>query len=160
MLLQKLVEVIKSEHPLAFRIGSYAAMPHEPDLSLLHALLPNVQFHYPLVKNEQEMEFYHVSDPDTLARGRFGILEPSPRHHPPVQEADLDLILVPGLAFDLQGYRLGQGAGYYDRFLSKVPLVPRIGVSFSSQHLPTLPSEPHDIAMGSLVSERGFQRVS
>lgn len=160
MLLQKLTDVIKSVHPAAFRIGTFAAMPHEPDLSLLHVLLPNVQFHYPLVKSAEEIEFFHVSNPDTLEVGRFGIREPGPNHHPPVRAADLDLILVPGLAFDLQGNRLGQGAGHYDRYLSQVPLIPRIGISLSSQHLPALPSEPHDIAMDSLVSERGLQRVS
>lgn len=155
MLVQKLADYIKSDYPQATRIGLYSALPHEPELSLLHTLLPDIQFHYPLVQDSEKIEFHHVSDPETLKEGRFGVLEPAPLIHPPLEATDLHLILVPGLAFDLAGNRLGHGAGYYDRYLSQIPLTPRIGISFSSQHLPTLPTESHDIAMNSLISERG-----
>ena len=154
-LVQKIADQIKSGYPQATRIGIYSALPHEPDLSLLHILLPNVQFHYPLVTDPETIEFHHVSDPENLEKGAFGVKEPKPMSHPPLAASDLHLILVPGLAFDLQGNRLGHGAGYYDRLLAEIPQTPRIGVSFSSQHLPELPNEPHDMAMNLLVSERG-----
>lgn len=157
-LLQTLVDCIKTDYPDALRIATYAALPLEADLSLLHAMLPEMQFHYPLVLNEHEMSFHLVSNPTTLAAGQFGILEPNPQVHPPVEAADFDLVLVPGLAFDLAGHRLGHGAGYYDRFLSKIPFVPRLGIALASQHLPALPAEPHDERVALLISDRGRTR--
>ena len=160
MLVQKVSNQIKSDYPQASHIGLYSALPHEPDLSILHILLPDIQFHYPLVRDSEKMEFHHVSDPESLVEGQFGVREPNPMQHPPLTASVLHLILVPGLAFDLRGNRLGHGAGYYDRYLSQIPSTPRIGVSFSSQHLPSVPHESHDIAMNLLISERGKLEIS
>lgn len=153
--MQTLVDCIRSDYPRALRVASFAALPHEVDLSLLHAMLPEIQLHYPLVLNEHEIAFHLVSDSATLVSGRFGIPEPNPMTHPPVDAGSIDLVLVPGLAFDLAGHRLGHGAGYYDRFLSQIPLIPRIGIALASQHLPALPSEPHDEQVSLLISDRG-----
>jgi len=64
-----------------------------------------------------------------------------------------DLILVPGLAFDREGYRMGRGGGFYDRWLQKYPAVPKIGLCFSCQLVDQVPREPHDKQMDSLVTE-------
>lgn len=159
-LLQTLVDCLRNDYPTARRIATFSALPHEVDLSLLHAMLPTIQLHYPLVLNEHELAFHLVSDHSTLTPGRFGIHEPNPAIHPPVDVASIDLVLVPGLAFDLAGHRLGHGAGYYDRFLSQIPLIPRIGIALASQHLPTLPAEPHDEQVALLISDRGKVRCS
>ncbi|WP_200392851.1 5-formyltetrahydrofolate cyclo-ligase [Roseibacillus ishigakijimensis] len=154
-LVHRLAEYIKSRFPNARRIGTYAAMANEPDIALLAKLLPDRQFAYPLVLNRYEIAFHVVTDPATLEKGTFGIREPQPRIHPHLAAQDLDLVLVPGLSFDLKGRRLGQGAGYYDRFLAEIPMTPTIGITYSSQLLPRVPAEPHDRSMDYLASDRG-----
>ena len=67
---------------------------------------------------------------------------------------ELDVICVPGLAFDLQGNRLGQGGGWYDRVLAQAPDALKIGVCFETQILQNVPHEPHDIAMNFVVTEQ------
>jgi 5-formyltetrahydrofolate cyclo-ligase len=102
-----------------------------------------------------------IADPEKdLARGHYGVREPRPEL-PPEDLADLrgmDTVwLVPGLAFDPQGHRLGRGAGYYDRLLAGV-VGPRIGVAQDWQILPSVPAEPHDAILTMVVSEnRMFQ---
>ena len=113
---------------------------------------------YPLVHPDHRLGFHHVSDPDTLNRGHFGIMEPDPASHPQVSVEKIDAFLCPGLAFDASGTRLGRGGGFYDRALGKArPDAGRIGVCFSLQMAETLPCESHDIVMESLVSEDGVR---
>jgi 5-formyltetrahydrofolate cyclo-ligase len=64
-----------------------------------------------------------------------------------------DWILVPGLAFDRAGRRLGYGAGYYDRLLARLPGVPRIAVAFSIQVIDQIPVDDHDLPVDILVTE-------
>ncbi len=68
-----------------------------------------------------------------------------------------DLVIVPGLAFTADGGRLGQGGGWYDRFLSRIrPDCTTVGVCFVEQLLDALPTEPHDIAVDHVVTEHGL----
>jgi 5-formyltetrahydrofolate cyclo-ligase len=93
------------------------------------------------------------SGPD-LVPGPFGAREPAgdtPASPP-------DLVLVPGLAFDPAGFRLGRGGGFYDRFLESLPS-PRpalCGVGFSGQIVPSIPREPHDARVDFLLTEKGL----
>lgn len=88
-------------------------------------------------------------DPDTgFAVGDFNILEPQNKPY----EGDFDLVIVPGVAFDPQGNRMGRGKGYYDRFLVKYPAVKKIGICFDFQLVDEIPAEPHDIRMDEVVS--------
>lgn len=80
---------------------------------------------------------------DGLAAGPHGVLEPLGTA---VGVADVDLVVVPGLAFTTDGVRLGRGGGHYDRFLASCP-APAIGVCFAEQLVDALPVEPHDIRM-------------
>lgn len=85
---------------------------------------------------------------------QFGIREPGPSHiniHPP---AVLDFVLVPGLAFDREGGRIGFGAGYYDRFLKEVgDHVIRVGVAFHFQVLETIPQTEFDVPVQKILTE-------
>ena len=67
-----------------------------------------------------------------------------------------DLVIVPGLAFDPTGARLGRGKGYYDRWLGANPAVKTLGVCFSCQILEKLPAEPHDAHVDAILTEQGF----
>ncbi|MBI1952684.1 MAG: 5-formyltetrahydrofolate cyclo-ligase [Candidatus Omnitrophica bacterium] len=85
-------------------------------------------------------------------RGAFGIPEPAVGRRVPM--AAIDLVVVPGLAFDRELRRLGRGGGYFDRFLAKVPRrVPRVGLAFRFQLLKELPWEPHDQPVSKVIAD-------
>ncbi len=89
-----------------------------------------------------------------LAKGHYAIPEPAS------EAADLRntplLVLVPGLAFDRKGHRLGMGGGYYDRFLASHPLAVPCGICFGRQLFSSLPYDPWDIPMAAVCTEREF----
>jgi 5-formyltetrahydrofolate cyclo-ligase len=101
------------------------------------------------------LALYAVDDLERdVAPGYRGIPEPRPERGRPVPIDALDLVLVPGVAFDLQGGRLGFGVGFYDRLLSGLPQgTPKVGLAFDFQVLPWLPRQPHDIALDAIVTE-------
>jgi 5-formyltetrahydrofolate cyclo-ligase len=83
-----------------------------------------------------------------MVASRFGVLEPQ---GPAVAFAEVGFVIVPGLAFTLDGRRLGYGGGFYDRFLPRLS-VPNAGVCFSEQLVDTLPSEAHDVSVQRVIS--------
>lgn len=97
--------------------------------------------------------------PHELEKGRFGIPEPPPRC-PELTPSQLEnaLILVPALAFDDRGYRLGYGGGYYDRYLGflrdKGISVTTVGLAYGICRAKLLPHEPHDLAVDIIIDER------
>lgn len=155
LLVEKLGDYLVRHFPKSNRIAIYSALPHEPDLSALLTRFPERQFFYPRVVNDTEMNFFWVTSPSTLVTGTYGIAEPDPSIHSPVEVEDIDLVIVPGVAFDLRGNRLGHGKGYYDRFLEQIPITPTIGVGYGSQLVPKIPAEDHDRQMAYLATNRG-----
>ncbi|MCL2369023.1 MAG: 5-formyltetrahydrofolate cyclo-ligase, partial [Oscillospiraceae bacterium] len=98
------------------------------------------------------MEPVPVADLDALTETFYGIPQPS-IDLPPLPPGAIDLAVVPGIAFDRQGYRLGQGGGYYDRFLPKLKGV-ALGICRAALILPTVPREDHDQPVSILVTEK------
>lgn len=97
----------------------------------------------------------HRLEPDELERHRFGFLQPSPLAAPVASES-IDLVLVPGLAFDRSGHRLGFGMGYYDRLLAALDAeVPRVGICPAELLVAVLPNEEHDVPMTHIATEAG-----
>jgi 5-formyltetrahydrofolate cyclo-ligase len=91
-----------------------------------------------------------------LHRGAYGILEPQ-CPTTVVHPEDIDCVLVPGLAFDRQGGRVGFGRGYYDRFLGQLPATARYcGLAFRLQIVSHVPQMPYDICMHYVVTEEGI----
>jgi 5-formyltetrahydrofolate cyclo-ligase len=90
--------------------------------------------------------------------GPFGIREPD-RAWPVLEPERVALALVPGVAFDSAGGRLGRGGGYYDRLLARSPRPFAIGVCFGFQVVPAVPMEAHDVRVDAVVSERGWLRA-
>lgn len=97
-----------------------------------------------VVRGERRMEAVWVQGRDDLAPGAMGILEPRP-HLPAADPEELELVIVPGLGFDRQGYRLGYGAGYYDKFLAGVPGAVWVGLAYEACLVDSLPHEDHDL---------------
>jgi 5-formyltetrahydrofolate cyclo-ligase len=89
---------------------------------------------------------------------RFGIRVPHLRHE--IDTRDLDVLIIPGVAFDHSGARLGRGGGFYDRFLKSLPDgTMRVGACFSIQLLEQIPTDSHDHPMGLVVTERGIHQA-
>ena len=99
----------------------------------------------------EEMEFFDY-DPATLVAGAFGIAEPG-AEAVPCDASEIDLIVVPGVAFTAAGERMGRGRGYYDRYLSQPGMhAVKVGVCFAHQLVGELPVEPHDVRMDAVCA--------
>lgn len=97
----------------------------------------------------------YSGDLATLAPGAYGIMEPRPEW-PVVTLAQVDLVVVPGVAFDRSGGRLGYGGGYYDRLLPGLRHARLVGLAYESQVVDGLPRDPHDIPVDGLATELGY----
>lgn len=130
-------------------IGVFAGLPTEPCLANLHE--SDLTIAYPLTTSAAEMTFHRVDRVKDLQLRSYGILEPVEGRHPPIHPKAFDFIICPGLAFTVDGRRLGQGAGFYDRFLVRAPQAALIGVGFQCQLVSDLPTEPHDRLMHRVI---------
>lgn len=98
------------------------------------------------------LEFFEVCSASELRPGAYGVPEPPAEEAKRIPAGQIDLLVLPGLAFDLEGRRLGFGGGYYDRLLGSSPR-PAIGVAFESQIHTALPGEAHDCGVDIVVTE-------
>ena len=99
-----------------------------------------------------ELRLRRYTGPECMTAGeQFGIGEPT---GPEFSDTDsIDIIIVPGVAFDRQGNRLGRGRGFYDRLLKTTPNAIKIGVAFDFQVVDQVPTEPLDVPMNLIISE-------
>ena len=133
---------------------SYMALPDEADLSALHARLRRrgVRLLFPVSLPGGVME---AREPRGWKTGPYGIREPDAALSPLVPPEEIDLILAPCVAFDAQRARLGHGAGFYDRYLAAHAVL-RLGLCAARCLADTLPAEPTDQTMDSILTESGF----
>lgn len=89
-----------------------------------------------------------------LEIGSFGILEPKREYRRIINPKEIDMIVVPGYAFDTRGYRFGYGFGYYDRFLTLLKKdIPKVGLVFEFQIVNTISNQQHDIPVDKIITE-------
>lgn len=134
----------------------YLADGQEPDLEqvMQAALASGVAIAAPRIDwKAKSIIPCRVRSPATdIVPGLHGLTEPAP-HCSPVPPGSIDLILVPGVAFDTAGNRLGRGGGFYDRFLALGELrALRVGVAFDFQIVPDVPAQAHDACMDLIVT--------
>jgi len=139
-------------------IGAFASTPNEINtFSILESSLESGKnlFLPRVAKDKAHFDYYLVRNLENLEPGRFGI--PEPAEGRPADWGELDLVLVPGLAFDKTGNRLGYGQGYYDRILphlKKTCLT--IGLAYSFQVDDQVPVSLKDVPVQALLTEMGF----
>jgi 5-formyltetrahydrofolate cyclo-ligase len=140
----------------------YAALPGEVPTQAIaeEAWRRGVTLVYPrCLPEERALALHHVRAHHELSRGSYGIREPAP-HCPLVRVEEIDVALIPGLAWDRQGGRLGRGAGYYDRLLAHPGWrALRCGVFFAAQEMPHVTTDPWDVRMQVVVTEGEVVRV-
>lgn len=131
----------------------FDAMPNEPDVAALLDDRPHRRL--ALTRTPERGRLLTVHDARSAReRHPFGYSQPT-EESPIIPDEEIGTVLVPGLAFDRQGGRLGFGAGFYDRFLARLtPNVARIGVS-DGFVVDRLPTDDHDVAMTHLATEAG-----
>ncbi|HZH59591.1 MAG TPA: 5-formyltetrahydrofolate cyclo-ligase [Metabacillus sp.] len=101
-----------------------------------------------------EMIFRKIDTFQQLETVFFGLKEPIVSKTVSVEPEDINLMIVPGICFDQEGYRIGYGGGYYDRYLERYPH-DTISLAFSFQLFSKIPREPHDIPIQGLITEQG-----
>jgi 5-formyltetrahydrofolate cyclo-ligase len=144
-------------------VGGYHALPHEADPALLLKALVELGCHiaFPrMAASDLPLEFHRIPDDfyiggEVLKPGAFGVHEPAP-DWPQVMP---HLLLVPLLAFDGAGHRLGYGGGFYDRTIAAFR-IPAIGIAYAGQQVESLPHEAHDMKLDAVLTERGLTRYT
>ncbi len=149
--------IFKNAHTVLF----FAPHHQEPDiLPLAEKYMQNKTLCFPRVMSVPLgiLEAFSVSSITDLIPGNFGILEPPEIEVCHVAPENIDMILVPALAIDQRGNRLGYGKGFFDRFLIRTNAL-AIGVIFSSFVFPKIPSTFHDVPLAGIITENGFLKI-
>lgn len=110
----------------------------------------------PVINSQDELEFYTMNDPRDLEVGKYNIPIPPAKPSTRIEPKHLDIMIVPGVAFDQSGRRLGMGKGYYDRYLKKIhPNTLTVGVAYDFQLIGEVPTETDDQNVQWLWTPRG-----
>ena len=142
----------------ASRVLLFSALRGEPSLLTLLNSGQSKEFCFPKVENDQ-LRVFGVQSLDQLSPGKFGILEPVESLATEIPPSEIELALIPGVAFGRKGERLGRGGGFFDRFLPMLsPDALIAGVCFQCQVFDNLPVESHDFPVNALVSDTGVLR--
>lgn len=119
-------------------------------MSFINRWINQKNFYLPVTTAQGEIFFRKYTDQSNLQSGSLGISEPEGENYTDYRK--VDMVIVPGIAFDRKMNRLGRGKGYYDRFLSQTS-IPKVGVCFDMQLKDQIPVETHDVKMDYIVSE-------
>lgn len=148
----RLRQLLTAQLGTARHICLYAPLAHEVDLLPLLTERSERSYYFPRCLPGRQLRFHRVSHPETeLQPGAMGILAPA-EHLPALAPEDIDLIIVPGVAFTPSGLRLGYGGGYYDRFLPLCPRARKVALAFPEQMLTDLPTDEHDCTIPCVLS--------
>lgn len=139
----------------ARKILAYLSLPGEADLDdfIRAALAEGKEIYVPVCLPDYQMEAGRLLDMDHFAKGLYGLRDLPPGYETARPE-ELDWVLVPAVAVDVSGHRLGRGAGYYDRFLSRVSKEKRVAVVWDFQLTEIVPTDVHDLSMGAVITEK------
>ncbi len=142
-------------YPKAQKIMAYLSLPGEADLDdfIRAAMAEGKEIYVPVCLPDFQMEAGRLSDMAHFMKGPHGLRDLPPGYETARPE-DLDWVLVPAVAVDGAGHRLGRGAGYYDRFLSRVSQEKRVAVVWDFQLTERIPAEAHDLSMGAVITEK------
>jgi len=136
-------------------IQFYLAMPDEVQtLAMIRqAQMANKKIAAPVIRKEMDcLSFFQLTETDPLVIGRYGICEPPSNRLREIVPQEIDLWILPGVAFDRNGNRLGLGGGYYDRALERVT-APLIGLAFEFQVVDAVPISLTDRRMDQIITE-------
>lgn len=137
----------------------FLSMKQEPQMMKIieHAWLQGKTVCVPSMRQQfGVMDAAIIHNMNDLVCGRFNLLEPNPSNLEVIDPKTIDVIIVPGVAYDQSGNRLGMGAGYYDRFIPQAPQAILIGAIWSSQIVENIPCASYDKPVHYLLYENGI----
>lgn len=136
-------------------IGIYSPIKNEINTLMIfeRAKKDHKRICFPRVENSGGLSFFTVDSLALLQKGTYGVNEPA-ESLPKIERSEIDLIIVPALCYNCNGYRLGYGKGCYDRFLKGYRGI-TAGLVYNSFIVDNLVAEPHDVAINYLVTETG-----
>ncbi len=145
---------------LARCIACYVSIKNEVDTKTViqNAIGGGKQVGVPVTREDGDMNFQVIEGLSDLRPAHYGLREPVPDPQKVLLPHTIDLILIPGIAFDRHGHRVGSGGGYYDRFLARTEAV-RVGLSYTFQIIDRVPAEPHDVKMDLIITENEVIRI-
>jgi len=138
----------------------YAAFKNEVQTKYLHEIAKSQgkKIAYPKIKlGTGKMDFYNVDNLEELEASTFKLMqiyEPNPLLHTEAIPVSKDIIIVPGVAFDIQGGRVGYGGGFYDRYLEKYACLYKVGVGMDFQLFDQVSTEDFDVTLDCILSEQ------
>lgn len=137
-------------------VFSYLASWDEVDITCVNSALEGrgISVSYPVCLTKGHMEAYVPECADAVVIGAYGIKAPVPERSRIVDPAEIDVVLVPCVAFDGERNRLGHGAGYYDRYLPRCSRAKFICVAFEAQRLERVTTDEYDRKMDMIITER------
>ncbi len=150
---QKIIEKVQQHdsYKKAKTIGIYVSLPGEVDtIPLIQQALKTHRVCVPKVIKD-EMEFYYIRSLNDLKEGIFHVLEPIT--HELADAKDIDLMIVPMLAFDNQNYRVGYGKGFYDKYFAKDYNGYKLGLAFLYQKVHQIDIDIYDLPLDEILSE-------
>jgi 5-formyltetrahydrofolate cyclo-ligase len=145
--LEALPEFIKARRVLFYYTNGSEADTTE----LINKYLTKKELYLPEIKDNENFHAIRITEPLKLKKGLFGV--PEPVGYPLEDDSVLEVIIVPGVAFDPNGNRLGMGKGYYDRYLKKCARAIKIGLAFSEQLLESVPVDQYDVPMDIVITD-------
>lgn len=162
------VEIKQKSLQISRKVSGLQSFIHSKSIALYSPILNEVEtqsifdeaiglekdVYFPRVSGSS-LDFYRIQSLDQLKVGSFGVLEPED-HFCKARVDEIDLFIIPGLAFDISGNRLGYGKGYYDRALIDVPENRKVGICYSFQVIDSVPNNKHDQKVGVIVTEKGI----
>ena len=139
----------------------YAALDDEVsvDGAIMNALENNKKVALPVcIDNMGKMQYYYIKSFDDIKIGSFNVREPDISKCELCNDFENSICIVPAIAFDKRGYRLGYGKGYYDRFLENYNHV-TVGVTFDETLITQIPNDDYDIAVDFIVTQSGIKAI-
>ena len=141
-------------------VALYSACYHEVETKNLFSYLrkQKIKVSFPKVFDGKTLLFYQVDDLSYMKPGFYSIMEPVTLHKK-VALKKIDLMVIPGVVFDEEGFRLGYGKGFYDRALKHFKNL-KVGFAFNFQKVKKIPRQKHDVAVNVIVTEKKIYKLS
>lgn len=153
----RVVSVLDGQDPVLVYVSKPPEVETIPLITTLISRKTSVVV--PIIEREERtLRLSFLRDPSHLSISTFSVPEPI-GHELPADPGGIQVAIIPLIAFDRNGHRLGYGAGYYDRFLSRNPHMFKIGIGFSCQEVDRIPADGRDVSMDVIVTENEIIRT-
>lgn len=140
--------------PATGRVGLYSPVKNEVETMTLFQVAAEQGLHVFFPRVAQGIWYYEVDGPEHLQRGAWGVMEPLVDCEPLPEGENLDLLIVPGIVFSRDCYRIGYGRGLYDRFLESAPMKRAVGLAYEMQIVNSFVTDAWDIRLDTVITEQ------